>query len=102
MDFDEPERDYWQEYKDDLAMGDPKEEPDCGGCGDSGQITVDAAGQPVPAWDNEHAVAVANCPDCNPTPEQHAAQLAAAERARAEFDRRVAAGEITYDESAPF
>lgn len=78
-----------------------KEEPDCYGCNGSGVITVDAPGQPVPAWDDDHAAAVANCPACNPTPEQHAQLLAEAELARAEYERRVVAGEITFTD-APF
>jgi hypothetical protein len=83
-----------------VCMGPPKDEPDCYGCGDSGVIPVDVNGEPVASYEDT-AVGTANCPSCNPTPEQHAAGLAAAEAARAEYDRRVAAGEITYDD-APF
>jgi hypothetical protein len=79
----------------------PKEEPDCYGCGDSGVISVNAAGERVPDYDPA-AVGTTNCPDCNPTEEQRAAQFAEAERAQAEYERRVAAGEITEDEGAPF
>lgn len=70
-----------------------REEPDCHACCDTGVLAVNAAGEGVSMYD-ESAVARTNCPECSPTP----AQIAAA---TAEYERRVAAGEIT-DGEAPF
>lgn len=59
-------------------VGPPKEEPDCGACNDGG------------------------CPECQPTPEEHAAMLLRHQQLRAEFDAAVRRGEARYDTEAPF
>ena len=69
---------------DPLAGAAPKEAPDCTTCCDQGFVS-DLTGK----------TGVANCPDCNPTAEQAAATTA-------EWERRIASGEIPTVEESPF
>lgn len=78
-----------------------KEEPDCHGCNDQGFVWVDAAGQPIGFDIDAVPVEQVNCEDCNPTAEQVAASLVRRAARQAEYERQVAAGEITFTD-APF
>lgn len=83
-----------------------KEEPDCYTCTDRQTVTVNALGKIVPEWMDESETTgpthVENCPECCPTPEQHAQQLVEAETRFGEFAAKVARGEASYDDEAPF
>jgi hypothetical protein len=96
------ERDYVQEWKDDVAQGhidedgnplDPPE-PWCFGCMGGGWIRVPAAGQPGEVG-LDGPVCIANCPDCNPSRDERAAR-------DAEYAELVAAGLAHFDDDPPF
>lgn len=98
------ERDYWQEYKDDLAMGyidedgnptdfDPSE-PDCYTCGETRYILTPAKGWS--GWVPDGTPhCLTNCPACSPSPEQRAADAAL-------YAQLVARGEAGFDDEPPF
>jgi hypothetical protein len=80
-----------------------REEPDCLTCSDRRTVLVDANGQIIQLWQDDGSPLVrVNCPDCNPTEEQHAAQLVEAQRAQAEWGAAVARGDIDENAEAPF
>lgn len=102
---DEHERDHWQEYKDDAAMGPPKEEPDCVTCCDSGRVMLDDTDAVIETYGNaqpQGTVREDGCPACNPSPavaeRQHLRYAAWA----AERDAAIAAGTLVLTDEPPF